>query len=162
MPNWCEGTLKVRGKLENVQRWCNENIKVYNCHFNQDDNNWENVLDTEAVKIKIDDEEIDIKVCDDAYIKGTRRHFVQEGSYYGSEHNGIMRLTLNIKAAWCFEYEPFLEMAKEYGVDFRFYGFECGMEFNQEVIIENGKLVADNEITYDDYFWGCPFPNLGG
>ena len=51
---------------------------------------------------------------------------------------------------------------KDYEIDFRFYGFECGNEFNQEVIIENGKLKADNKITYDDYFWECPFPNLGG
>jgi hypothetical protein len=53
-------------------------------------------------------------------------------------------------------------MSKAYGIDFRFYGFECGVEFNQEVIIENGELKADDEIRYDDYFWECPCPDLGG
>ena len=53
-------------------------------------------------------------------------------------------------------------LKKDYEIDFRFYGFERGMEFNQEVIIENGELKADNEIIYDDYFWECPCPNMGG
>ena len=33
MPNWCEGTLKVRGKFEDVKRWAKENITVYNGKF---------------------------------------------------------------------------------------------------------------------------------
>nr|DAL93830.1 MAG TPA: hypothetical protein [Caudoviricetes sp.] len=39
---------------------------------------------------------------------------------------------------------------------------DCGMEFCQNVIVEHGKIVKDEEIIYNDYEWECPFPNLGG
>ena len=29
MPNWCEGTLKVRGEFADVKRWVEENLSVY-------------------------------------------------------------------------------------------------------------------------------------
>lgn len=47
-------------------------------------------------------------------------------------------------------------------MDIRLYGFERGMEFNQEVIIENGEIVKDEEIKFDDYDWECVMPHLGG
>ncbi len=161
MPNWCEGTLKIRGDIKNVERWCKENINVYIHSFK--DGNYSIQRDNDnPVKIDAGEDEIEINVPKDAYIEGTSRNFVEEGYYLGLEHNGVMRLALNVKSAWDFESEPYVEMSKDYSIDFRFYGFECGNEFNQEVIIENGELKADNEITYDDYFWECPFPNLGG
>ncbi len=161
MPNWCEGTLKVRGDIKNVERWCKENINVYSHGFK--DGNYSTWRDTEnPVKIGIYGNELSVDVPKDAYIEDTRRNFVEEGHYSGIEHKGVMRLALNVKAAWFFESKPYVEMSRTYGIDFRFYGFECGMEFNQEVIIENGELKADDEIRYDDYFWECPFPDLGG
>lgn len=161
MPNWCEGTSKIRGDIKNVERWCTENINVYsysikdgNYSIQRDNNN--------PVKIDVDIDEIQINVPKEAYIESTSRNFVEEGYYSGLEHNGIMRLALNVKAAWGFKSEPYVKMSKAYGIDFCFYGFECGTEFNQEVIIENGELKADNEIRYDDYFWECPCPDIGG
>ena len=161
MPNWCEGTLKIRGDIKNVERWCKENINVYSYSFK--DGNYFIQRDAEnPVKIDVDENELNINVPKEARIENTRRNFVEEGHYSGFEYKGVMRLALNVRAAWAFESEPYVEMSKAYGIDFRFYGFECGVEFNQEVIIENGELKADDEICYDDYFWECPFPNLGG
>lgn len=36
------------------------------------------------------------------------------------------------------------------------------MEFNQYIEIVDGKLIHDEEITFDDYVWECPEPDLGG
>lgn len=161
MPNWCEGTLKVRGDIKNVERWCKENINVYSYSFK--DGNYFIQRDAEnPVKIDVDENELNINVPKEACIENTRRDFVEEGHYSGIEYKGVMRLALNVKTSWFFESKPYVEMSKTYGIDFRFYGFECGMEFNQEAIIENGELKADDEIRYDDYFWECPFPDLGG
>lgn len=162
MPNWCEGTLKIRGNIENVERWCKENINIYKWLVKKD-GTYVSQLDVDnPIKINIDEEEINITVPDEAYIEGTKRNFVEPDSYYNSVYDDTTVLVLNVRAAWFFESEPYITMSRDYGVDFRFYGFECGMEFNQEIIIENGELVADNEITYDDYFWECPFPLMGG
>ena len=60
------------------------------------------------------------------------------------------------------EKEEFDVVLKKYGLDFRFYGYECGMEFNQEIEVVNGETTIDREIRFDDYFWECPDPTLGG
>ena len=161
MPNWCEGTLKIRGNIKNVERWCKENINVYIHSFKDGNYSMQRDNDNPA-KIDAGEDEIEINIPKDAYIEGTSRNFGEEGYYLGLEHNGVMRLALDVKSAWDFESKPYIQMSKDYEIDFRFYGFERGMEFNQEVIIENGELKADNEIIYDDYFWECPCPNMGG
>lgn len=155
MPNWCKGTLKIRGNIKNVERWCKENINIYK-RSRTEDGIYVPLIDIDnPIKINID-------VPNDAYIEGTKRNFVEPDSYYNLVHDDTTILVLNVRAAWFFESEPYITMSRDYGIDFRFYGFECGMEFNQEIIIENGELVADNEITYDDYLWECPFPLMGG
>lgn len=65
-------------------------------------------------------------------------------------------------AAWALESEPYEGLSKKYGLDFRFYGYECGMEFNQETEVVDGETTIDREIQYDDYYWECPDPMLGG
>lgn len=163
MPNWCEGSLKIRGKKSDITRWVRENVVAYT-------HNWESgrlksIPHPEAVTVQFDDpesEEICITVKGDAHITGTIRNFVKEGEYWACDHNGIMILVLDFMAAWAIQPEPYVAMSKEYHVDFRLYGFERGMEFNQEVVIEDGQLISDVEITFDDYIWECIFPRLGG
>lgn len=76
MPNWCEGMLKIRGKQEDVFNLLADNLQV-----------WETViirkpkfdmreeLDKEAIEIDREDGTIYVKKT--AYIKGTRRNFVE-------------------------------------------------------------------------------------
>ncbi len=69
MPNWCEGVLKVRGKPENVKRWCKENIHLYACRFDKAINELVNSIISDAVKIDGDEDEIYIDIQDDSYIE---------------------------------------------------------------------------------------------
>ena len=163
MPNWCKGSLKIRGKKSDITRWVRENVVAYT--HNWKNGHLESIPNPDAVTVQFDDpesEEICITVKTDAHITGTRRNFVHDGEYWACDHNGIMILTLDFMAAWAIQPEPYVAMSKEYHVDFRLYGFECGMEFNQEVIVEDGQLISDVEITFDDYNWECIFPKLGG
>lgn len=162
MPNWCEGSIKIRGKFENVKLFCKEVFRVYS--FKKTENGLENVLDESAMKVECDSEsEFWMCIEKDAYIKGTRRNFVESGDLgFFSDKKGNTIAILNFKAAWAIESDPYIKLSEKYGVDIRIYGFERGMEFNQEVIVEQGKLVKDEEITFDDYEWDCPMPNIGG
>ena len=168
MPNWCEGTLKVRGKLENIRRWVKENLKCY-------EHKWVRVTDDhgECMTVEIENAIVDehpdleqeycLKITHSAHIKSSRKHFVKPDEYWCmSDDNGIAILELQFKAAWAIDEEPFLSMSKAYNIDFRVFGFERGMCFNQEVLIESGELIKNEEIKFDDYSWECPFSNLGG
>lgn len=167
MPNWCEGTLKVRGKFEDVKRWAKENITVYNVKFTK---KADGTTEFEYVPVPdmvvFDDtcsDEFEIHVKNEAHIKNSRRHFIEKDEYlcFGYAERDTI-LVLRFKAAWKIDEEPFVEMSKHYNVDFRLYGCERGMEFNQEVIIEHGEVIKDDVIEFDDYIWECPFPDLGG
>ena len=41
-------------------------------------------------------------------------------------------------------------------------GFECGMQFVQEVEVIKGNITLDKIIGYDDYNWEAYDPRLGG
>lgn len=168
MPNWCEGTLKVRGKKSDIVKWVKENLIAYSLKLsNYEDGTpyYESIPDSKGVIVNYDDpesEEICIEVTKDTHIDGTHRNFVLEGRYWALEVHGIMILVLDFKAAWAIDSQPYVDMSQKYHVDFRLYGFEQGMQFNQEVIVECGQLIADKEITFDDYDWECINPRLGG
>ena len=46
--------------------------------------------------------------------------------------------------------------------DLKLYAFERGMEFNRDIEILNGVLVKDKTITFDNYYWDCVCPLIGG
>lgn len=169
MPNWCEGTFKVRGNFEDIKRYVKENLKVYESKIIEEPDGsvrLEYIQVPDAIVYEFyepDSEEFEMTVKGDAHIDGSRRHFIIPSTYYcigQSRRKAIM--VLRFKAAWYIDPQPFSEMSKRYNVDFRLYGCEAGEGFNQEVIIENGEIIKDDEIRFDDYMWDCPFSDLGG
>lgn len=169
MPNWCEGKLKVRGKKENIMKWLSECVAVWNPDVEKGKPLYEALIfkkDVNGISIAYDAEldELHIAVKQDAYIEGTRRNFVKkyENDFSFGAKDGKDIIVLPVKAAWALESEPYEELSKKYGLDFRFYGYECGMEFNQEIEVVDGETTIDQEIQYDDYYWECPDPMLGG
>lgn len=169
MPNWCEGKLKVRGKKENIMKWLSECVAVMEPDVEKEKPLYEALIfkkDVNGVSIAYDAEldELHIVVKRDAYIAGTRRNFVEkyENDFYFGAKDGKDIIVLPVKAALALESEPYEELSKKYGLDFRFYGYECGMEFNQEIEVVNGETTIDRKIQYDDYYWECPDPMLGG
>ena len=169
MPNWCEGKLKIRGKKENIAKWLMECVAVWNPDVEQGKALYDALIfrkDENGVSFTYDSQfdELHISVKHEAHIAGTRRNFVQkyENDFSFGAKDGKEIIILPVQAAWALESEPYEEMSKKYGLDFRFYGYECGMEFNQEVEVVNGKVTIDREIRFNNYWWECPDPMLGG
>lgn len=146
MPNWCEGTLKVRGTMENVRRFMVEGI------------NW---APSELV-VKDYDDELEFSTHDTCWrwIKGTSRHFIvaDEDMYFIEGHTLFLRLN----AAWCVSAADLQTVCQTYGVDMKVEAYERGMEFGQIVEIVGGEIIRDEDIKYPDYEWDCPCPTLGG
>lgn len=165
MPNWCEGTLRVRGKMKDLKRFVSEGILSTN-------HEWvEGVPMTKMTPLKMEEYE-DGERCgfsvlegvQGAWLKGTRRHFVQQ-DYIEMESRAwddVRTLCLEIQAAWGMDATQLQAICKEFSVDMRVYGFECGMEFNQNIEIINGEITKDREVKFDDYEWECICPRQGG
>lgn len=159
MPNWCEGTLKVRGSFENVRNFVlnglSETARIPGLPLPETKEPFLDIFDnTEdyfCAEIK--------KQC---YINGTYRGFVDDGWIEMSKEDECSIALLDTRFAWALCSDDLLKICKKYGVDMRITGYERGMEFVQEVEIVNGKIILDKEIHYDDYQWECPCPLIGG
>lgn len=154
MPNWSEGTLKVRGKYENVVKFFKENLQIVNI-LGEDIEN--------GLTIKDYRDSVELILENTGYIKGTRRNFT-ENDYFSiyEREDGTACVAIHVKGAWGIESEPYVKLSKDYEVDIKIEAFERGMEFSQYILIEKGNLIEDKEITYDDYIWECVNPNMGG
>lgn len=149
MPNWCEGTLKVRGEKENLTRFILEGLKPIN------------LLGGEKEPLEFN-RYGEIESKETCWIEGTQRGFVNNLyiSSYDIEEDEL--ICLDAKFAWSIDVKGLQKACQKFKVDMRMFGFELGMEFNKEVEIIDGEITMDDEITFNDYRWECPCPNMGG
>ena len=145
MPNWCKGSLKVRGTKAS--------LKTFILGF----------LGEEREKLSLN-EYGDIYSEETCWIENTRRGFVEGVEVYLSDHEDdeILVVVFDSKFAWGINASELLETCIKYHVDMKIHAFEMGMEFNQVIEIIDGKIVKDEELHFKDYQWDCICPKLGG
>ena len=151
MPNWIEGTMKVRGKADALMKFV-ENA------FGGD------------IRKEDGEDYAEYTIPKRTYIQDSRRAFTSDEwdlDVCIEKDDRIQTITLPIKQAWSFtpadgEEQRWVRLAEEYGVDIRLQGFECGMEFYQDLAIVGGRITIDKVVEYDDWAWDCPMPDLGG
>lgn len=149
MPNWCEGTLKVRGKTKDLKKFVLEGLRPVNFFGEYQE------------KLQFDGCMITSKI--DCHIENTRRGFVEHLEvWFDEEDDEIDIICLDTRFAWGIDASQLLETCKKYNVDMKIYAFEQGMEFNQNIEIVNGAVIKDEEIQFGDYRWECICPNMGG
>lgn len=81
MPNWVEGKLKIRGKLEDIRRWVEECLHCYTTNWLGDGAHTELVKGAVRFEHDPDSEEMYLYVDKSAHIEGTRRNFIEKGEY---------------------------------------------------------------------------------
>lgn len=144
MPNWCVGTLKVRGEKENIKRFLTGG------------------LDADKLN-NVEEDEYCLAVTSKGsfHIRGTHRNFIQSDSIEWDFDRGILAIE-DFEAAWGIDVEPLAKISLEYGVDFKIYAYEKGMQFNHDIEIHKGVIIKNDQITFDNYDWECPEPRRGG
>lgn len=167
MPNWIEGTLKVRGKIENVKRFFFEGLNYYgNCTGFEADpvpdakESWMEIVDNKEYGYYYIDFDVE------PHVEGTNRAFVfadrDHPLYYEEEWNEPAVAVMKVRQAWGFREEEWSEISKRFDVDIRLFGIERGMEFCREIEIIKGKVTMSKRTEYENWDWECPFPYLGG
>lgn len=157
MPNWCEGTFKVRGTKEDVKKFLLEALNPIS----------DGLLGQIPVEKEVEEDEwgLNIRAKDGFHIKGTRRNFIVDDicfEFAEEETNLKVCVLEGFKAAWEIDPAPLAVLSKRYNVDIKIYAFECGVEFNQDIEIHKGEVIKDLVIEFDDYKWECINPNIGG
>lgn len=158
MPNWCEGSLKVRGTIAQLREFVLNGLRPVD---------WSGDY---LPEIKLEDPESDTSILSNGpveetlWIKGTRRHFCKPYfiEVYAENPKEKVILVLPFKAAWGIEVEALRKVSESYHVDMKIFGVERGMQFCQDIEIVDGVVIKNKEVTYDDRDWDCPFPEMGG
>ena len=157
MPNWCEGTLKVRGTKSDIKKWAKEALQPCGGSSAKQDE-----------LLRWSDDENEATVQQLCWIKDTRRGFVQSGSeinfwnYEDCDEDEEVIVMVDAEFAWGCDTSRLAKSSKEFNVDYYFYGFEQGMQFEQLVEIHKGNVIQNKIIKYDDYQWESINPQLGG
>ena len=159
MPNWIEGTMKLRGKREDITRFFREGLEP---------SNWPKPEDRENQVVENgDDEYLDFSFINEPHIIGTRRAFITDSGVDMEEDEGVV--CVDVKQAWAFDagnqtndLQNWKDISDKFNVDIRLYGVECGMRFTQEIIIVRDKSPIVNERQYENWDWECPFSRMGG
>lgn len=151
MPNWCAGTLRVRGKKKDLQNFVLRGLKPCD------------TFKKEHTKLELD-EFGNVSCNETCWIEGTQRGFIHGLDVYFEEDDdvSVQTIALDVEFAWAINSEELLKVCQKYHVDMRIYAFERGMEFNLEIEIINGKITKDSYFSFQDYMWECICPNIGG
>ena len=149
MPNWCEGVLKIRGEKDKLLEFLTKGLQPL------------------SGTAKKHSPEVDkygyIKLYADNYINGTSRGFVYADDELWIDNEAEKPVVcVNAKFSWYIRSNELLEICKKYNVDMKIYAFECGMCFNQDLEIVDGKIVRNEIIKFEDYKWECINPIIGG
>lgn len=156
MPNWIEGTMKLRGKKENIMRFLDTEIVTNSAGGNISD----------YVDRNIGDGFVEYEFKNDPYVNGTRRMFVKDSYIYLDNDDEFV--CLDIRQAWSFsprgdeDLRLLADFATKYNIDIKMFGIESGMCFTQEVIALRNERAISNVKRYEDWNWDCPFPRMGG
>lgn len=168
MPNWCEGVLKVRGPIENVNKFLLEGVDYndyqYTSHMNEDGtiNLEETAIPREAVTKEIDGQNVYITCTEGLYIKDTRRMFISSDDIDCCRTSPTDLIFIDVEQAWYIEANDLVKISKKYGVDLRIFATESGMRFCQEIEVLDGEITIDREVPYGDFVWEAPDPRIGG
>lgn len=169
MPNWIEGTLKIRGTKENIEYFIKNGIDYNDYKYDLGNSDLKNgYLKTVAVPrvdcdIVSDKYDLSVKNVRDLHIKETRRMFINSDKIEGYWRDLDKEIiVIDIQQAWNFDNIELEKLSSKYNVDFYLFGTEKGMEFCQEVEVVDGKTTKNDCIEFDDFEWECPDPRLGG
>lgn len=154
MPNWCQGTLKVRGEYDNLKGFLENALEECRYYGNPPEG-----LLVEAAEMP---EYTDITLCRMAYLKGTTRGFVDNAYFLLEKKAGKQIIFLESKFAWDIKTEELQRLSQEYGVDLKITAFEQGVQFERDIEIVQGFVCLDSTKKYQDYAWMCPCPTVGG
>ena len=150
MPNWAEGTIKLRGRAENIASalkymFCDNTVTVTVIE------EWDGktlIFETTAPYF---------------YINGTRRGFIESDSLEFRLGQDFLIVELqDFKQAWAAIAENYQEISSKFDVDIKIFTFEKGMKFTQEIEISKGNIIKDICNKFSNYEWDVPFSNLGG
>lgn len=153
MSNCCRGELKIRGTKKNIEHFLLEGL--------------EPIDEQKTIEVIHEEDMLIMKISDNGYgfyLKNTDGQFIEQYdiAFSYAEDDQVILVMPGYAGSGSINAEELAKLSKDFMIDFKIYGFEYGIEFNQDIEIINGVIVKDEVITFDNYAWDCICPNMGG
>ena len=149
MANFAEGTIKLRGRAENIKSALKYMFGAVGDITIEEDTDGEIITFTATNSY--------------FYINGTKRAFIDNDSFEIHLDDDFLIIELdNFEQAWRAIPDDYIKISEKFNVDIKIFTFEQGMQFTQEIEISKGKILKDIVRKYDNYSWEVPFSYLGG
>ena len=150
MANWAEGTLKLRGRRENIKSALKEMFIGSDITISEE-------MDDQALILTL------TSINSYFYINNTKRAFIDKNKIEVLLEEDFEIIEIDdFKQAWRVIPKNYQEFSKKYNVDIKIFVFEQGLQFTQEIEIVDGQITKNETRKYDDYQWDVPFSKLGG
>ena len=150
MANWAEGTLKLRGRRENIKSALKEMFIGSDITISEE-------MDDQALILTLS------SIDSYFYINNTKRAFIDKNKIEVLLEEDFEIIEIDdFKQAWRVIPKNYQEFSKKYNVDIKIFVFEQGLQFTQEIEIVDGQITKNETRKYDDYQWDVPFSKLGG
>lgn len=149
MANFATGTIKLRGRAENIKSALKYMFEAADDVTIEEDTDGELIIFTSSNYY--------------FYINGTKRAFIDGESFEIHLDDDFLIIELNnFTQAWRAIPNDYTKISEKFNVDIKIFTFEMGMQFTQEIEISKGKILKDIVRKYDNYRWEVPFSNFGG
>lgn len=158
MPNWADGHIKVRGKTEDIKKFLKEGLSavpILTIHG-----------ETER-KTEYREDKYDVTMISETtfYMNDSHRHFINndclEFFLDSYEEYGEIEIR-DFRAAWAPNEKYFSKISQLYNLKMKIYTWESGMQFNQLIEVDKGKIIKNEREQFDDYFWDSTYGDMGG
>jgi len=161
MPNWCVGTLKVRGEKENIRRFLLEGLSPIDTGAAIASMLGKEV-EVNTIALDEDEYSLTLKTKEGFHIKGTHRNFIDSREIEWYHDSDSPLIIPDFEAAWGIDTAELASISEFFQIDMKIYAYERGMEFNHDFEVHKGEVIKNDEIKFDDYVWECPEPHRGG
>ena len=152
MPNWIEGTFRVKGSKENIERFILGALKA------SDDREGGVIRDDEMFFVN--------ESGGSLWLVDSSRQFLDEEYIEPFKtKDGKYIFSCRYRGAWGIDRERIVALSEEYGVRIKVNGYERGTQYEEMLDVDNGKIVGQRKIEYEEYeewVWNCDMPNMGG
>lgn len=157
MPNWIEGSLRIRAHYENMLAFFEKGIDSSNLHLYIDEHD-----ESFEVACLNDNEYVYIQDTERAFLIGMFDIVVNKKD---ADPGGNVYVALKVQQAYCFNVHEWRRISMRFGLDIRLAGYECGVGVKEEIEIVHGKILNDSirsYKTYNDWLWEAEMPFMGG
>lgn len=164
------GTMKIRGKRKDIERFLSEGIEPIGDRIERLNPEYippeKEITTVKLSSDRVTEVGIRVKGENGFLVRETNKNLIESEEIYfqiyeKNEDDLCYLFIKNYSVLNEISADELAPISEKYDIDMKIYAFE-GFSFNQEIEIHKGTIIKDKKITFENYAWDCIDPTIGG